>query len=198
MGPLEGEKPRFTTDLPSEVSLMDAILNLECHVEPKHDPDLRVDWYHNGIPLNTGSRIKASMDFGHVTLSIEDLFERDQGIYTCKAVNKVGEATTFSKVTCSGKGGIDLTTKHPKGTEGLESISNMEAKALLPNQQEDETTSHLPPKFVTPFNNLELEQGAIAHFEAKLDPAKDGNITLEWMFNGRALGESKQRSTTIT
>ena len=62
---------------------------MEANVEPKNDPDLKIEWFLNGKPLEQASRFKSSYDFGLVTLDLNDCSERDQGIYTCRASNKV-------------------------------------------------------------------------------------------------------------
>ena len=64
-------------------------LHMEANVEPKKDPNLKIEWFLNGKPLETGTRYKTTYDFGLVTLDLSDVYERDQGIYTCKAYNKV-------------------------------------------------------------------------------------------------------------
>ena len=74
-----GMKPTFTVTLPAEVSVgEDCKLHLECNVEPKSDTGLKIAWYHNGLPLSSGSRIQATHDFGLVTLDIKDVGARDQ------------------------------------------------------------------------------------------------------------------------
>ena len=187
------QRPVFTKDLPSEVHLRpDQPLLLDCNVEPKADPGLRVDWFHNGLPLATGTRIKAAMEFGFVSLSIASVTERDQGVYTAKAINGLGEATTFCSVALpSTTSGVDASTLHPRGILGLESIGQMETRGSLPDEEEPELTNHRPPQFTTQFNNAELEQGSVGHFEARLEPTDDGNITLDWTLNGKPLAESE-------
>ena len=59
-----------------------------------HDPDLRVEWLHDGRPLQSASRFHTTFDFGYVSLDVRDLVPEDQGHYTAKAVNKMGEATS--------------------------------------------------------------------------------------------------------
>ena len=185
------QAPRFTTDLPAEVHLTpEQSLILECSIEPKNDSALKIDWYHNGLPLNTGTRVMASADFGFVNLKIKDMTSRDAGMYTCKATNNLGSASTFTKVNFqAAPGGVDLTTKHPRGSEGLESIAGVEARGLLADAQEaeDEVTA---PVFVTNFEDAEQSQGSNGHFEASLEPRSE-NMTLEWFFNGKSLKESK-------
>jgi len=77
--PQPGMKPVFTVALPQEVTVGDDCkLHLECNVEPTKDSSLKVAWYHNGLPLTSGSRVNASLDFGLVTLDITDVGARDQ------------------------------------------------------------------------------------------------------------------------
>lgn len=191
------QAPRFTTDLPAAVLLTaDQTLNLECCIEPKKDSALKIDWFHNGLPLNTGTRVRATSDFGFVNLNIRDVNDRDAGVYTCKATNSLGDATTFTKVEVqAAAGGVDLSTKHPRGTEGLESIAGVEARGLLPDTEEEQEQV-TKPFFKTDFLDSELEQGAVGHFEAQLEPRSE-NMTLEWFFNGKPLDESKNHSFKI-
>jgi hypothetical protein len=84
--PVTGMKPVFTVNLPAEVTVGDDCkLHLECNVEPTKDSGLKIAWYHNGLPLSSGSRIRANHDFGHVTLDIADVGARDQ---VCISVTK--------------------------------------------------------------------------------------------------------------
>ena len=44
---------------------------VEALIEPKNDPNLKVDWELNGKPISSGSRLKTTLDFGHVQLFIQ-------------------------------------------------------------------------------------------------------------------------------
>ena len=52
---------------------------------------------------NAGSRIKTSLDFGLVKLDIDSVRSSDVGIYTCKAVNLNGEATSTTSIKVQGE-----------------------------------------------------------------------------------------------
>lgn len=50
--------------------------------------------FFNGKALEHGSRFKMTSDFGFVTLDLTNVYDRDSGIYTCKASNK-GDYSTL-------------------------------------------------------------------------------------------------------
>ena len=55
-------------------------------------------------------RIQATSDFGVVKLDIQQTSALDQGVYTCKAVNSMGEAVVFTKVILCDKLMLDVGT----------------------------------------------------------------------------------------
>ena len=184
-------KPFFTMGLPKEVIIEEnESLNLQCTVEPKNDSNLELIWYHNGIPLSSGSRIEASKDFGVVTLNIANMSERDQGIYTCKATNKIGEAVVFTTVNSSGKSELDLSTKHPKGIEGFKAIAEFEAKGKLEGKPEEPDQGQAP-SFVTPFKDASVAEGDSVYFETQLLPKGDSTMNIEWLKDDKPVQESK-------
>ena len=81
-------------------------VKVEAQIEPKNDPQLKVDWELNGKPITTGSRLKTTLDFGHVTLNITGARASDSGLYTCKAINALGEAVSTTSVKVEGKSKI--------------------------------------------------------------------------------------------
>lgn len=92
-----------------------------------------------------GSRFKTNNDFGFITLDLTDVYERDQGVYTCKAYNHSGETYTSTTVYCSSNKGLIEHTQHPKGEEGLEKIQNLE-ESLQKQKQGivDNESGHAP------------------------------------------------------
>jgi titin len=113
-----------------------------------------------------GSRFKITSDFGFVTLDLSDVYERDQGIYTCKAYNKQGEAFTSTTIYCTGnkkmmsklskynklflgKEGLIESTQHPKGEEGLEKIQDLEDSLNRPEGAAGEGDAGHAPVFTS-------------------------------------------------
>lgn len=63
---------------------------------------MRIDWFFNGRPFATGSRVHMINDFGYIVLDMEYVYARDTGEYICRATNKWGTATTKAKLVCKG------------------------------------------------------------------------------------------------
>lgn len=45
-----------------------------------------------------GSRFHVTNDFGFVTLDISSTVAEDSGVYTCKAINRAGEAVSSTSM----------------------------------------------------------------------------------------------------
>lgn len=190
-------KPIWTIPLQPEFKLSEAEpLHLEGTVEPKEDPNLKIEWFLNGKALEHGSRFKMTSDFGFVTLDLTDVYERDQGIYTCKASNKAGEAFTSTTIYCTSKANLIERTQHPKGKEGLEAIQDLEDSLKRPEGAPAEGDEGQAPRFTSEFTVLRnVSEGEIAHFEAGLVPTGDQTMVVEWFYNGEVLKASHRTRT---
>lgn len=79
-----GKPPEFITT-PSDLTLAEnQLAHFECRLTPVNDPSMRVEWFHNGKSLWSGSRVKTINDFGFVILEISGCYIRESGLYTCK------------------------------------------------------------------------------------------------------------------
>lgn len=86
---ITGLKPKFTSQIQTLVGLKDGdSAHFECTLIPVNDPDLKVEWFHNGKPLLHKNRVKMISDFGFVVMDIAYIQTHDSGEYVCKASNK--------------------------------------------------------------------------------------------------------------
>lgn len=69
--------------------------------------------------LLTGSRITTFFNFGYVALTIKHVTTHDIGVYTCRAYNRLGQATTSAQLTVVSKKDIILDSQHPGGLEKI-------------------------------------------------------------------------------
>ena len=95
--------PKFLTELNDVDVIEGESIHFSTRVEPVGDESMRIEWYFNGKPLVTGSRVHTSDDFGFVSLDMDYVFARDGGEYLCRAVNKWGFSSTRGRVTVKGE-----------------------------------------------------------------------------------------------
>lgn len=133
-------------------------VHLEGRIEPVHDPSMRVEWYHNGKALQSAARFHTTFDFGYVALDITTVYPEDSGEYTCRAVNRMGEATSSFTFKVEGKEGVIYESARP---EGLEKIRQLEDAARLGRQVRADKRSL--PHIVTYVN-----MGSIIMFTGKI------------------------------
>ncbi|XP_054706308.1 titin-like isoform X2 [Uloborus diversus] len=183
-----GQKPKFTSQLKSLTGLKEGdSAHFECHLIPIGDPAMRVEWFHNGVPMRHSSRIKTLSDFGYVVMDISFVHVEDSGEYVCVATNKYGSDTTRCTIECTGHGKIFRDTLQP---QSLEKIAELEGShSLYKSQISIDAKVTEAPKFTTHIKEVSnLVEGQSAHFEAYLTPTNDPNIKVEWYFNGKLLG----------
>lgn len=121
--------------------------HFDCRVEPVGDPTLRIDWFFNGRPFATGSRVHMINDFGFVVLDMEYTYARDAGEYICRASNKWGTATSKAKLICKAKHDVVLDSQLPTGMSG-EKLKELE-RGKVTEPKPEEAAPAVPPKFVT-------------------------------------------------
>ncbi len=179
-----GQKPQFT----SQISALDGLkdgdsAHFECTLVPVGDPNLKVEWFHNGQPLRHSSRIKTVSDFGFVVLDIAYVQSHDTGEYVCKASNKFGEDFTKATLRCTGKSGVYLDSLQPDSLAKIRALEEQSGSAPTPQTPVQEA-----PKFTTQLADIaRLVEGQSAHFEARLTPVNDPYLTVEWYHNDKKL-----------
>jgi len=76
--------------------------HFEAQVTPLHDPNLRIEFYHNGKPLPSASRFRITFDFGYVALDITHVVPEDDTECTVKAINNLGHCTSSISLRVQG------------------------------------------------------------------------------------------------
>ncbi|CAG2104736.1 unnamed protein product, partial [Medioppia subpectinata] len=132
-----------------------------------------------------GSRIHTINDFGYVVLEIDWLFPRDSGVYKCVATNAWGSDTTQAVVNVKAKKDIVVDSQLPPGVSSQ--LWKRQEYALIQEGLSEEV-SQQTPRFVTEMKSLDhLTEGDNIHFECRLEPISDGQLTVEWLHNGQPL-----------
>ncbi|MFH4984954.1 hypothetical protein AB6A40_011663, partial [Gnathostoma spinigerum] len=84
--------PRFTEELHDREISEHEDIHLALKVEPVNDPTMEIEWFLNGHPVITGSRINKQYHFGFISLNILKAISEDSGTYVVRAKNALGEA----------------------------------------------------------------------------------------------------------
>ncbi|KAM3716725.1 Kettin [Dirofilaria immitis] len=165
-------------------------IHFTARYEPLNDNQLQIQWHLNGKPLKTGSRVKTISDFGFVVLEISPSYPEDSGEYTCRAVNKVGEAVTSTQLKCNPKQKIITKSQLPDNMSGAyKKIVEIEAQKL-PAPEKSEL-DYEAPRFLTQLESLtNLSEGQLAHLETRVEPVGDPNLRIEWFHNGQPIGHT--------
>ena len=121
------EPARFVTQI-TEINVEEGEKgHFECRVEPKSDPNLRVEWFHNGRPLQSGHRFRTMYELGFVSLDILYAYPEDCGEYLCRATNQMGTDATKALLTCKSVPAIIMQNQLPRGMKKSETLLQMEA-----------------------------------------------------------------------
>ena len=75
--------------------------HFEAKLVPVGDPRLRVEWLKDGRPIQASNRMSTLHDFGFVALDLKYTRPDDTGVYTCRAVNQLGEAVINANLQAS-------------------------------------------------------------------------------------------------
>uniref|UniRef100_A0A913I9R6 Ig-like domain-containing protein n=1 Tax=Strongyloides stercoralis TaxID=6248 RepID=A0A913I9R6_STRER len=163
------------------------IIQLHGVVEPANDPNLKIEWFLNGIPLHNANRFRSEKDFGYVTLTILHVLPHDSGVYTCTATNLQGSATTSSTVKVAGYEAIMRDTQHPVSWERIQELE----RPIIPEEIEIIEEKE-KPRFVTPLEDFnDIPEGTPIRLEASFTPARDNDLQIEWECNGKPIQASQ-------
>ncbi|VDM72638.1 unnamed protein product, partial [Strongylus vulgaris] len=148
------------------------VVELHGLVEPSGDPNLRVDWLLNGKPLMNANRFRQELDFGNAILTIVHTLPHDSGVYTCRAYNLAGEASTSATVKIDGYERILLDPQHPVSWQ---KIQELEAPVVV--EEKEEVVQREKPAFINQLQSAEgVPEGERIHLEATFEPARDPEL----------------------
>ncbi len=185
---VEGRPPTFVTNIQDVNVAEGQSAHFDCRVEPIGDGSMKIEWLHDGQPIQLGSRLHTISDFGFVVLDIDWTFKRDTGIYTCRATNRHGSAETTANLTCKSKKDINLDTQLPEGMS-LDRLKELE-QGKVDVKAEVESAEITAPKFITQIQSRAVGEGEPAHFNCRVEPKHDPRLQIRWYHDGKELAAS--------
>uniref|UniRef100_A0A8C5SPM9 Titin n=1 Tax=Laticauda laticaudata TaxID=8630 RepID=A0A8C5SPM9_LATLA len=97
---LSGETPGVRQEIKDVTTNLGETGQLSCQIIGRPLPDIK--WYRFGKELVQSRKYKMSSDGRTHTLTVVTEEQEDEGLYTCKATNDVGETETSGKTHCGG------------------------------------------------------------------------------------------------
>jgi len=178
------KKPRFLTNFKDVIINEGQNAHFECRVEPTNDSSLQVQWFHNERALTIGSRFQHYLNFGYISLDILQCIADDSGVYKCRITTKLGVAETTVNLRCIGSADLQMNSQNQ---DSLQRIRYLEDSTRFERQLTMDETIESKPKFLNTFLDLLVVEGGSAHFESRIEPSNDPNLTIEWFHNQNQL-----------
>lgn len=178
------EAPMFTVPVRDVRSAEMKNVHFEARLIPVGDSNLKTEWYKDDVPLQASNRISTVHDFGFVSLDIKQITRLDEGVYTCKASNNLGQALTSARLTV---GPEQITALDNE--DQLQKLRYLEDKSQYDRRLEEEISVKTKPVFITELNTArrELYEQGSAHLEARIEPYPDSQMRITWEKDGQPL-----------
>jgi titin len=141
--------------------------------------------------LKIGNRFHTTFDFGYIAIDIGQAIPEDSGVYKVVATNELGQAESQISLKVLGDGSTIIT----------DAMKPLEKFAELENKPQDIRMEAVPmfqrPVFTVPLANIDnVKEAANAHFEARLIPVGDPNLTVQWYRNEKLVEDSSRIKKT--
>lgn len=160
-------KPQFSKPL-KDLTIRDGDqLLLTCAVEG--DPEPQITWSKNGKAISSSEIMDLKYKNGVATLTINEVFPEDEGVFTCTATNSIGSVDTKCKLT-------------------IKPMEKNSAKRTASGDKPPKIASHLESRFVKDGEAVTLACRIIGaeHFDVvwlhnnkEIKPSKDFQYTNE-------------------
>ncbi len=125
-----------------------------------------------------------------MSLDITYCYPEDQGTYTCRATNALGQAVISADLGVVVIKTIDKDTIHQGAMDQIGYLEKSHARHV-----EEEGPVDQAPAFTCQMRDHTVTEGSSAHFEAKLVPVGDTKLKVDWFKDGQPLQASNRLST---
>lgn len=117
-----------------------------------------------------------------VSLTLHPTYPEDAGVYACVLFNSQGQAQSSAELTTPSMEPLITDTKHE---DSLQMIGYLDSHQVHIGPQvverPEEFHSMEAPRFVRALTEkIEVMENEPVHFEARLQPASDVKMTVEW------------------
>lgn len=153
-------KPEFVKPL-QDLTIRDGDqLVLSCQV--KGDPEPQITWSKNGKSISSSDIIDLKYRNGVATLTINEVFPEDEGLFTCTATNSISAVETKCKLT---------------------------VKPIDKNSAKRQTGSEKPPRIVSHLESRFVKDGEMVTLACRIIGAEHFDVV--WLHNNKEIKPSK-------
>jgi len=184
--------PMFVTQ-PHDLQIYEGqSAHFDCRVEPTGDGSMRSEWFHDGKPIQVGSRTHTLNDFGFVVLDIDWTFKRDSGVYKCVVTNKCGSVECTARLNVISKKEAEEEFPANQSTMCMvhmeKAMKKYTTEMVMTEDDVFDAERNQPPRFMSQMrSNTHVAEMSPAKFECQLAPVGDPSMRVEWFFNGKPL-----------
>ena len=178
------QKPHFKKKLTSVRLKRFGPVHFECRLTPIGDPNMVVEWLHDGKPLEAANRLRMVSEFGYSSLDYEGAYARDSGVVTCRATNKFGVDQTSATLIVKDDKGLVEDTQLPDGRRGqrMDEMERIAHEGGPSGVTGDDYSEKTKPEIVLLPDPAQVLEGQNAKFRCRVTgyPAPKVN----WYLNG--------------
>ncbi len=117
-------------------------------------------------------------------------YPEDEGTYTCRATNLLGQAVISADLQVKVHETIVKDTLHQGAMDQIHYLEQTRIR-----QRDDEGFTTQRPAFTCGMREVTVTEGSSAHFESKLVPVGDPNLRVDWLKDGKSIQASNRLST---
>lgn len=146
--------------------------------------ELKIEFFHNGVPLLAGSRVLIRNDFSLISLDIRCLTLSDPGEYTLVVSNALGYVSSSAHLEVIGESNIISSSQFP---ESLDKLQYLEGHSKYVRKDLIEEISE-KIVFIQPLTlrtkNPHIERSS-AHFDARIEGYSNSTLRYEFFHDDR-------------
>ncbi|BFZ15552.1 hypothetical protein BsWGS_18591 [Bradybaena similaris] len=186
----EEVKPHFTSLLQDTVVRDGEGLVLECDIEGNPRP--QISWFRDGLEILDSQDFQISTIGSHCKLQIQDIYPEDEGTYSCRAVNNLGEDVSSCYVSVEDLG--EDMSADSASTASSRSFDKARARRVeAPEEVKKKTKKgqekpEVPPELVVKPRRQFVDENSNAKFKASFDGPQ--STVLFWSKDGQVLSDS--------
>nr|XP_023685183.1 titin-like isoform X1 [Paramormyrops kingsleyae]XP_023685184.1 titin-like isoform X1 [Paramormyrops kingsleyae] len=186
------QKPHFKKKLSSVRLKHFGPVHFDCRLIPIGDPNMTVEWLHDGQPLAAANRLRMTNEFGYCSLDYEVAYSRDSGIITCKASNNYGADHTSATLIVKDEKGLVEETQFPEGIKGKHRIEEIERVSHEgpSGVTDDEVSEKAKPEIVLLPEPAVVLEGDTARFRCRVTGYPVPKVN--WYLNKQLIRKSKR------